>query len=101
MFRLENADRTVESYLIKVATSNFAELYNAEERMQQPPLEKKLSGCYNWVCTKHFPAISGTFRHRLSIREGCTMKEPSLWTLFSDTGDPLAYLLYRAGSAGR
>lgn len=23
------------------------------------------------------------------------MKEPSLWTLFSDTGDPLAYLLYR------
>ena len=31
----------------------------------------------------------------------CTMKEPSLWTLFSDTGDPLAYLLYRAGSAGR
>ena len=73
----------------------------AEERMQQPPLEKKLSGCYNWVCTKHFPAISGTFRHRLSIREGCTMKEPSLWTLFSDTGDPLAYLLYRAGSAGR
>lgn len=100
MFRIENADRTVESYLIEVATSNFAELYNAEERMQQPPLEKKLSGCYNWVCTKHFPAISGTFRHRLSIREGCTMKEPSLWTLFSDTGDPLAYLLYRAGSAG-
>lgn len=101
MFRIENADRTVESYLIEVATSNFAELYNVEERMQQPPLEKKLSGCYNWVCTKHFPAISGTFRHRLSIREGCTMKEPSLWTLFSDTGDPLAYLLYRAGSAGR
>ena len=29
MFRIENADRTVESYLIEVATSNFAELYNA------------------------------------------------------------------------
>ena len=29
------------------------------------------------------------------------MKEPSLWALFSDTGDPLAYLLYRAGSVGR
>lgn len=29
------------------------------------------------------------------------MKEPSLWALFSDTGDPLAYLLYRTGSAGR
>lgn len=30
MFRIENADRTVESYLIEVATSNFAELYNAQ-----------------------------------------------------------------------
>ena len=29
------------------------------------------------------------------------MEEPSLWTLFSDTGDPVAYLLYRAGFAGR
>lgn len=30
MFRIENADRTVESYMIEVATSNFAELYNAQ-----------------------------------------------------------------------
>lgn len=29
------------------------------------------------------------------------MKESSLWTVFSDTGDPVAYLLYRAESAGR
>ena len=28
MFRIENADRTGESYMIEVATSNFAELYN-------------------------------------------------------------------------
>ncbi len=40
MFRIENADRTVESYLIEVATSNFAELYNAEERMQNLRLKK-------------------------------------------------------------
>ena len=30
MFRIENADRPVESYLIEVATSNFAELYNVQ-----------------------------------------------------------------------
>ena len=30
MFRIENADRTVESYMIDVATSNFAELYNVQ-----------------------------------------------------------------------
>ena len=30
MFRIENADRTVESYMIEVATSNFAELYNVQ-----------------------------------------------------------------------
>lgn len=29
------------------------------------------------------------------------MKESSLWTVFSDTGDPVAYLLYRAGAVGR
>ena len=30
MFRIGNADRTVGSYLIEVATSNFAELYNVQ-----------------------------------------------------------------------
>ena len=30
MFRIENADRTVESYMIEVDTSNFAELYNVQ-----------------------------------------------------------------------
>ena len=48
MFRIENADRTVESYLIEVATSNFAELYNAQTG-QQIPLWR---GCHSKTLRK-------------------------------------------------
>ena len=48
MFRIENADRTVESYMIEVATSNFAELYNAQTG-QQIPLWR---GCHSKTLRK-------------------------------------------------
>lgn len=28
------------------------------------------------------------------------MESPSFWTLFLDTGDPMAYLLFRSGETG-
>ena len=28
------------------------------------------------------------------------MESPSFWTLFPDTGDPMAYLLFRSGETG-
>lgn len=31
------------------------------------------------------------------LREVCGMEAVSLWSLFLDTGDPMAYLLFRAG----